>query len=66
MNGNDHQEVLLQEGKGLVLAGRMCQVGELSLWAGLKLLQEELLGQGRQQDVVCAFCFVLDCVADEN
>lgn len=41
-------------------------MGVPSLWAGPKLLQEELLGHGRQQDVVYAFCFVLDCFADEN
>jgi len=41
-------------------------VGVLSLGAGLKLLKKEILGLGRQQDVVYGFCFVLNCFAVEN
>lgn len=44
-----------------VLSGSTFSVGRTK-----KLLKQELLGHGRQQDVVYVFCFVLDCFVDEN
>lgn len=34
-------------------------MGVLGLWVGPELVQEELSGHGRQQDVVSAFCVIV-------